>query len=250
MLPLRGKENNMGKKKTNENKTERYQVTKKSSSKPPKKNTAVALAESTTAPEKRRKTEAPTSRKQSFFAQLLPYLFFVLAVFLTICLIWQDKVGVVGGAIHDLLFGLFGKAALLIPAFMVGDAVMWRRDREEDRLISKIVISAFCTLLVAVLVHEITTSGGAYESFAKSFKIGLHWENGVAGIGGGVFGGMVGALLIFAIDRVGLLLFSIALLVLLVLLFFNLTPRKIFLWIAYRVKLCREKKAEQRAREA
>ena len=240
----------MGKKKTAENQTERYQVTKKSASKPTKKNTAVAVAENTRAPARRKREEAPAPKKTSFFAQLLPYLFFVVAVFLAICLIWEDKVGVVGGGIHDILFGLFGKAALLIPVFMVGDAVMWRRDREEDRLVSKIVISALCTLLVAVLVHEITTSGGAYESFAKSFKIGLHWENGVAGIGGGVFGGMVGALLIFAIDRIGLLLFSIALLILLVLLFFNLTPRKIFLWIAYRVKLHREKKAQQRAYEA
>ena len=240
----------MGKKKTAENQTERYQVTKKSASKPTKKNTAVAVAENTRAPARRKREEAPAPKKTSFFAQLLPYLFFVVAVFLAICLIWEDKVGVVGGGIHDILFGLFGKAALLIPVFMVGDAVMWRRDREEDRLVSKIVISALCTLLVAVLVHEITTSGGAYESFAKSFKIGLHWENGVTGIGGGVFGGMVGALLIFAIDRIGLLLFSIALLILLVLLFFNLTPRKIFLWLAYRVKLHREKKAQQRAYEA
>ena len=232
---------------------ERYQVKKKTTSSAPKKQnktTAVALADNTVTP-KKKKTAAPAEpKKPSIFAQLLPYIFFLLAVFITVCLIWKDKVGVVGGGIHDLIFGLFGGASLVVPVFMVGDAIMWRRDREEDRFVSKLIISALCTILIAVLIHEIATSGGANESLAKSFKIVTHWENGVAGIGGGIFGGMLGALLLCAVGRVGLLLLAIVMLILLVLLFFNLTPRKIWLWIAYRVKLRREKKAEERAREA
>ncbi len=243
----------MAKKKTTGTTAERYQVKKKttsSASKKQNKTTAVALADNTVTP-KKKKTAAPAEpKKPSIFAQLLPYIFFLLAVFITVCLIWKDKVGVVGGGIHDLIFGLFGGASLVVPVFMVGDAIMWRRDREEDRFVSKLIISALCTILIAVLIHEIATSGGANESLAKSFKIVTHWENGVAGIGGGIFGGMLGALLLCAVGRVGLLLLAIVMLILLVLLFFNLTPRKIWLWIAYRVKLRREKKAEERAREA
>ena len=243
----------MAKKKTTGTTAGRYQVKKKttsSASKKQNKTTAVALADNTVTP-KKKKTAAPAEpKKPSIFAQLLPYIFFLLAVFITVCLIWKDKVGVVGGGIHDLIFGLFGGASLVVPVFMVGDAIMWRRDREEDRFVSKLIISALCTILIAVLIHEIATSGGANESLAKSFKIVTHWENGVAGIGGGIFGGMLGALLLCAVGRVGLLLLAIVMLILLVLLFFNLTPRKIWLWIAYRVKLRREKKAEERAREA
>jgi len=246
--------------------TERYQVKKSSpkSGKKTSKSTSVTIAKNkNNSPEKgsgKRKNTAADKRtaieedrrqrSRGMFTQIFPYFLSVLAILLFVAVCWKNAVGVVGLGLHYLFFGLFGTASYVIPVFLLLHAFMWRRDVEENRLVSKIVTSAVAILLLSVLIHTFSTWSGINAGNAESFKIVLHWENGVGKVGGGVFGGMIGAVMIWAFAKAGTLIISFAAVILLVMLFLGITPRTVWLWCAYQIKRAKERKEERRIAEA
>ena len=192
-------------------------------------------------------------RSEAIIHQILPFVWFFVALFLLFCIIPRDLFGAsgdsnilgpVGEWIHILLFGLFGWGAFLIPALFVYLGVVWRKLIDEKRLGAKLTFAAIIILLISALA-EVFVSSDKYlglELFDKGSKL----------IGGGLVGGTLGWLSFAGLKIVGSLIVIIALLVIFVCLFLEITPRNIWTWIRYKNKVRQDKKQrliEQRLNE-
>ncbi len=85
--------------------------------------------------------------------QMMPYLLVILAVFLLICILLQEKTGLFGKYLCNGLFIALGRCCLLLPILMLNLAVFWRRDRASGQLIWKIGVSCVFLVLVCGLLQ-------------------------------------------------------------------------------------------------
>ncbi len=185
--------------------------------------------------EKKKRMNAPAG----LLSQLLPFVLGVIAVFFAICLL-ANGVGVVGAAIKNVLFGLFAGASYTLPLYLILIAVMWRADSENGVLSWKICCCGVTYLLTAVILHFL--AGGA-----DTFNVVELYRSGCDRIGGGAIGGLIGAALMFAFDRILSLVLLFALLFVFVLLIFGITPRGLWILISYKHKMRKERLALERA---
>ena len=203
---------------------------------PAKKTVQKAPKEAVSREKREKKVKAP----KGLWTQLLPYVFLLCAVSLIACLLLRN-VGVVGGAIKSILFGLFSGAAYTLPLYMLLAAVLWRSDAENGILPWKIVCYSVTFVLTTVLMHFL--AGGA-----DTFSPAQQYTAGLARVGGGVVGGTLGVLMMRGFGEVLSLILLFALAFLFVLLMFGITPRGLWILIAYKIKMRREK-AELARRE-
>ena len=201
------------------------------------------VRERTVDPKKQVRKEARKENRKVLLAQIFPYVFGVLTVFLAVCLFFPDVMGVFGRIIHDFFFGLFGCASYVLPVFCLGHALMWHKDVLKDRILLKFVSSVGSEILLAMLIHYAFSSSS--DETIRRLDLAYHWTTGVSGAGGGTVGGFLGALAVTAFGRVGMLILTIAGLILLIMLFFGLTPRSLWLWVAYKIRLAREEKEKK-----
>ncbi len=181
--------------------------------------------------------------------QVLPYIFAVAALFLLVCFILTDAVGleqpmgVVGHALHSLFCGLWSWGAFYIPLLLVYFAIFWRRSIADRSVGYKICFAFLCITLCSALI-EVFALRGAVDS-APSINPVTLWQAGCALRGGGVIGGLVGNLCFRGFGFVGTLIVVIALMLVFVMFLFGLTPSTIVLYIRYWLKVREEKKAER-----
>ncbi|MBE6600736.1 MAG: hypothetical protein E7640_06040, partial [Ruminococcaceae bacterium] len=192
-------------------------------------------------------------RSEALIHQILPFVWFFVALFLLFCIIPRDVFGASGDAnilgpvgewIHILSFGLFGWGAFLIPALFVYLGIVWRKLIDEKQLGTKITYAAIIILLISALAEVFVSSNKylGFELFDKGSKL----------IGGGLIGGTLGWLSFAGLKIVGSLIVIVALLVIFVCLFLEITPRNIWTWIRYKNKVRQDKKQrliEQRLNE-
>lgn len=187
-----------------------------------------------------RETQASVGKKKRINApsglltQLLPFVFVVAAVFFAICLL-ANGVGVVGTAIKNILFGLFAGASYTVPLYLLLVALMWRSDCENGVLSWKVCCYIVTFLFTAILMHFL--AGGA-----ETFNVARLYTEGLDRVGGGVVGGVLGHLMMVAFGRVLSLVLLIALLFVFVLLMFGVTPRGLWILLAYKVKMYKERR--------
>ncbi len=164
----------------------------------------------------------------SFKHQLLIVLIAVAAVFITICFIFPNNVGLLGLGIANGFFGLFGLSTFLVPFLILQIAVFWKRDVISGAVRYKYLISLGVLLLSAVIIHtflglalrEDYTFSDAFtwESLKKLFIDGMEYQ------GGGFLGGIVSLALICCVGYPGALIFGFLFLIALLLALFGLTP--------------------------
>ena len=204
----------------------------------------------------------------SFGHQFAVILIAVIGLFITICFIFPDKVGVVGsGLANYCFFGLFGLAAYLVPLLFLQLALFWKRDVLSGAVRYKYLISFGVLLFSAVIVHT-------FRSLALkevySFETAFAWENlkelYLGGInaphdGGGFLGGILAIVMICSFGYPGTLIFGFLFLIALLMGLFGLTPSECwqrFLFYRERSKNKRmlrkqeneRKRAEREARKA
>lgn len=183
---------------------------------------------------KRSAAPAAAERPQNeLSAQIMPFVFAVAAVFTAVCLIVSGA-GVVGGALQKVLFGLFSGAAYTLPLYFLLAAFMYRADYERGIVPWKIVCYTLTFTLSDVLLHFFT--GGS-----ATLSVAQHYREGLQRIGGGALGGLLGELMMRGFGRVLSLVLLFALLFLFALLMFGVTPRGVWLLIAYKIKMSRER---------
>ena len=164
----------------------------------------------------------------SFKHQLLMILIGVLAVFITICFIFPNNVGLLGLGIANGFFGLFGLSTFLVPFLILQLAVFWKRDVLSGAVRYKYLISLGVLLLSAAILH--TLRGLALRE-VYTFSDSFTWDNlktlfinGMEYQGGGFLGGIVALALICCVGYPGALIFGFLFFIALSLALFGLTP--------------------------
>ncbi len=199
-----------------------------------------------TAADKARKADA----EQGMAVQLAPYGLIILAVVLSICLIAGDGAGVVGGAIRNVLTGLSGAAAFLLPLFVIVETVMWKKDRMYGAVRGKMVCYAVVFALASALVHLFAKGMEETAILADGFSIATHYKNGCTLGSGGAIGGMLGTLLVSGFGMVCTVILVISAILLLGMYIFGLTPRGLWITFRYKLKIASEKRRERKAEQA
>ena len=227
--------NNTKKKKTKATSPKKAQARKTQ----PKKSSAANSAKAQQMKMQERKAE-----KRSFFStQVLPYILIVAAIFLIVCYFTGggEDPGVVNGFIYNTLTGLFAGAAFILPLFLLVSAIMSLTDKTDATGAMRYTFAGISMLLLAALLQLITP--------AYSFSVVTLFKNGTQLSGGGVIGGLIGELFLVCFKAAGSYVLIIAFLILSVLLMIGLTPKYIYVYIAYTIKTKREEAAQRRAEE-
>ncbi|MBE6561589.1 MAG: DNA translocase FtsK [Ruminococcaceae bacterium] len=114
---------------------------------------------------------------------------------------------------------------------------MWRSDSEEGMVPWKILCYTVAFLVTAAMLHFF--AGGP-----AVFSPVQHYRAGQSRVGGGVVGGVLGELMMRAFGHALSLVLLFALLFVFVLLMFGITPRGLWIMIAYKIKVSRERAQE------
>ena len=187
-----------------------------------------------------------TPRSERMLHQAIPYILFVLTMFLTACYLFHDsasKVGVLGGWIHDFFTGLFGWPAFLIPLILLNLAIFWRKYVDMCLVGTKLILSTMTVLFTSALV-QVSVVNRAGEVV---YKIGDFWKNGSRSLyGGGVLGGLLGNACWQVIGFVGSLIVLIPGILILTMFMLGITPRYVWTRARYLWQKSAEERAEQR----
>ena len=182
--------------------------------------------------------KASSAKKEHpVLTKALPYILIVLGVLIGVCCIFGE--GNVGGAIKNFLTGLFSAAAYAIPVMLIVRALLLQRDRNEKQSVGRSVCYFLFLLFVSSVLHIL--AGGA-----QTLDPAVHYPNGILHIGGGVFGGFFGQLLMGGFGKVAALIILFVMLAALVIYIGGVTPKSIYIFIRYKLKIASEKHAERK----
>ena len=218
-----------------------------------KKQTDARGKQEKTEPQKLREPEQEKLKKQpdpsAPIHQIAIALLLAMALFVGICFAFKDDVGVIGGAIQNVFFGLFGLGALAVPFLLVQIALFWKRDVATGAVRYKYLVAIFFTIFLSVLIHAFYCLGRHYDeltfaSMLSGADIKEMYTGGVAYRGGGFFGGVIGCALLCGIGYPGTIIFSLLFLVIFTMSLFGLTPMECIqriLFYRQRYKSARER---------
>jgi len=205
------------------------------------KNTGTKKTVKNTSASKKTKAAAtkPAVQKKdnAVIRQIAPYILAAAAVLLGVCVIFGE--GKVGGGLRDIFTGLFAGGAYVLPVLMLVRTFLWNRDNEEGQLTPRSVCLGVEFVFVTMFLHVI---GGGQNTLS----VKEHFTDGTNLVGGGVFGGLFGELLLMGFGKVCTIIIVIAVLVLLGLYIAGITPKTVFIFIAYKIRFAGEKRQEKR----
>lgn len=216
-----------------------------------KKNTQKEQEETKTPP-----PEPPKEEKEpdpaSVGNQLAVLLLCVVALFIGICYGFRDDVGVIGYAINQTLFGLFGIGAFLVPFLLVQLAVFWRKDVLSGAVKHKYLVSLSVLLCSAVILHTIYCIVADVPKMTIQMVFSLEnlkglFVKGVEYQGGGFLGGLLASSMICGVGYPGTLMFGSLFLIGFVMSLFGLTPMECIQ--RYRFYMKRSRSAQKVKRE-
>ena len=114
---------------------------------------------------------------------LMPYIFWLIAIYFIFCFIFEEKMGFFGKA-GDLLLGLFSIGGYAFPLLLILHAWFYKRDLSAGSHVYKFWFSFGDMTLLGVLCGAFTKSCATWNP-ADNFKGGLHMTTG--GLVGGTF---------------------------------------------------------------
>lgn len=203
-----------------------------------KKTTASrqSASKKTSSKKQSKKTETVKREKNNVLIQVAPYILAVIAIFLAVCIVIGE--GTLGGGLKDIFTGLFSGAAYAVPIFLLIRAYLWKRDVEAGQLYGRNCCTVIVFVCLTMLLHLV--GGGMDELSLK-----IHYSSGKNLVGGGAVGGILGELFFMGFGKVCSIIIITALMVMLTLYVFGVTPKGIYIWIAYHIKFAGEKRAER-----
>ena len=196
----------------------------------PKKNSKASI-------EKTVETPKVKTDKASLLTQIFPGIMMLAAVLCGLCLFIPDTMGLLGPFLRDLLRGLFAGGSYLVPLLLFIGAFFWKKDRQNKAVWYKVIFAFFLVAFFSAFLCECGTD----MTESGSFDIAAFYRNGKRLGGGGAIGSTIGYLLFRAIGKVGSIIVSVVLVLLLGIFFVGLTPYVIWLNVAYRMHERRER---------
>ena len=204
----------------------------------PKKNGKASIEKTAELPKAK-------SERTSLLTQIFPGILMLAAVLCGLCLLIPDTMGLLGPFLSDLLRGLFAGGCYLVPILTFVGAFFWKKDRQNHAVWYKVIFAFFLIAFFSAFLCECGTD----MSESGSFDIAAFYRDGKLLRGGGAVGSTIGYLLFRAIGKVGSIIVSTVLVLLLGTFFIGLTPYVIWLNIAYRMHE-RKARAEESRRES
>lgn len=225
---------------------------------PEKKKTYVKDGRATS---KKKDQKKGGDQKPSFAYQLIPYIVAVVALFFLVCFIsnaicnpgniladegreGEHALGIVGFWICQIMFGVFGPAAYVIPIIMACFVIFWRNYNRRDFVAINAIIAVLTAVVLSALIHTFMFMGGGIEAFSSD--IGDLFESGAASGGGGVVGGILAFALTAILNIGGTLFVLIAVLIPMVMFLVGTTPVEVVSFVAGKIKVAMAASAEKR----
>ena len=181
---------------------------------------------------------------------LVMILLSILAVFISICFIVPNNVGLLGYGLAMGFFGTFGIAAFLVPVLMLLVICFWKRDVASGAVRYRYLVAIGVLVMFGVIIH--TFRGMALHeeyTFESAFvwdSLGQLFVDGMEYQGGGFIGGIFALLLICSFGYPGTLIFGFLLLIALLMLLFGLTPAECAVKLAaLRQRMIEKRKVRQ-----
>ncbi len=201
------------------------------------KTSALAHQEKIKEPKEKRERDP-----QSIVNQILPFVFLVCAILVLLILVLNTD-GFLVQLLRQIFLGLFSAAAFVIPVILVLMGVFWQSDVMMNRIVLKIWCAGTSLVLVAMLVHVFL--GGEAD-----FNVIELYKNGITYSSGGIVGGFLASVFLAATGKVISLIIMFSALFVSSLLLFGLTPKSLYIYFAYKIKVYRDKKREERSLDA
>ncbi len=172
------------------------------------------------------------------FRHFVPFILIIAAVLITLSFFIKDF-GVIGNFIRDnILFGIFSRAAYLLPFLLVISAIVMF----TEGAIKSARLRLICTGIIFILLSAVLHVFSAPEEAVSALNPITHYVNGVEGLGGGFVGGFVGALMVTCFSKVGAVIIALAVVLILVLVVVGKTPKELVEDISYQLSINREKR--------
>ena len=178
--------------------------------------------------QKKTRSDSKPGKTWTVNHQIVRILLAILAVFITICFIFPKSVGLLGGGLAAGFFGVFGIAAFLVPVLMILLIWSWKKDILSGAARYKYLVAIGILVMFGMIIH--TFRGLALDEkyeFASAFvweRLSQLFMDGVDYQGGGFIGGIFATLFICSFGYPGALIFGFLLLLVLLMIFFGLTP--------------------------
>lgn len=201
-----------------------------------KKKTTGTRSSSKSKSTKKQPKTAEKHISSEFLNQAAPYILAAVAILLAVCIVIGE--GKIGGGIKMFFTGLFSSAAYALPLFLLARAYLWRRDVEEGQNYGRNSCAVIVFVCFTMLLHIL---GGGEGSLGFM----VHYKDGMSLVGGGAVGGILGELLFRGFGKICSVIILLSVIVLLSLYIAGLTPKGIYVWVAYHIKFAGEKRAKR-----
>ena len=207
------------------------------------------------------KNNGKGEKKQSFGYQLIPYIVAVIALFLFICFISnaicnprntlyennredEHALGIVGFWICQIMFGVFGPAAYVIPVILACFVIFWKNYNKRDFVAINAIIAVLTAIVLSAFIHTILHIGKGVAYMTSD--VDLLFYDGAMSKGGGVIGGLLAFALASILNIGGALFILLAILIPMVTFLIGTTPVAVASMIIAKIKESRENSAEDR----
>ncbi len=172
------------------------------------------------------------------FSHFVPFILIIAAVLITISFFIKDF-GIIGNFIRDnILFGIFSKAAYLLPLLLIACAVVMFTECAVRAARARLICAAVIFVLLSAVLHVFLAPDDAVSNLNPV----VHYKNGVNGLGGGFLGGFIGALMVKCFSEIGAIIIALAAVVILVFVVAGKTPREVVEDVSYQHSVSREKR--------
>ncbi|MBQ8403072.1 MAG: DNA translocase FtsK [Clostridia bacterium] len=200
---------------------------------------------------KKGKKEADISSPKYF---MISAVLIAVALFILVCYGFPEYCGFIGEWTRNIMFGMFAGGAILVPILMLAQAIYLKRDAAKGKIFYRPLFSLVAVLTVSALLHAI------FAGFTEEIKINItqmtfdkiaaFYEHGTRLIGGGVFGGALGTLIMSAVGITGTIILAILLILFSCIFLFGFTPRTFVKSVRYKYfKFCENRAIKKQQKE-
>ncbi len=169
----------------------------------------------------------------------------------------QEGVGVIGKFIRDVMFGIFGGGAVLLPVLLFVEAIFLKKDIKEGKAASRPVSCIVTIFMISALLHaafavSIPELNVKFSTLTLD-AIDVFYNRGMALEGGGVIGGITGMAIMSLIGPVGTIIVAILLILFCAIFVLGISPSDVrikFLKWQEKQAIKNEEKAEAAAKRA
>ena len=150
-------------------------------------------------------------KEQKHHLEISGILMLALGILMLLSFYFVDSIGLFGNFIKDVLLGLFGFPAFLIPPALIAFAVYLIINRNSINLKNTLIYSAILFVLVSSLIQCMLYRSEDYYNLSPLKCVEKLYLDGAGLTGGGVLGGIISIPFLLAFQKLGTMIILTAL---------------------------------------